>query len=529
MEPPPPLDFAMPCADGAHRCEGSQWLACMDGVFVPAQTCTGVCDDLLGCVACAPNSGQCNGEVSHVCRADGSGYDDHTCDPVQGMTCSAMTGRCDGPCAPQNLDSSYVGCEYFPTQAPNAIDMMQFAFAVVVANTSPTPATVTIDGGELTAPIVVGLGGDSIVTQTLPWIGASTFPQTPRILPHAAYRLRSTQPVTVYQFNPLDYTHGNGVYSYSNDATLLLPTNALTGHYLVSHYSQPFVLVTAARDGVSVTVTPSEPVGGTMYPPPGFPLYTPTSPLTTTLTLGDVIVLYSGSLVGTKVEADGPVQVISGSACGITPTGGACDHMEDALAPIETLGKDVLVTAPYFPPISSKQVYITRVLAVADNTTLTYDPPQAGAPTQLALAGDFIDMPLTSDDVRIQADHKILVLQVLTGQNTYDLGDPATTVAVPLDQYRDHYLFLAPTNYLYNYVNVTAPMGAQVTLDGTPIAAFDAIGATGYGVARVLLTGTTGRHAIEGNMPFGIQVYGYGSWTAYAYAGGMNASPLLIP
>ena len=39
-------------------------------------------------------------------------------------------------------------------------------------------------------------------------------------------------------------------------------------------------------------------------------------------------------------------------------------------------------------------------------------------------------------------------------------GDPAMSLAVPVDQFRTQYLFHAPTNYVYNYVNIIAPNGA---------------------------------------------------------------------
>ncbi len=51
-----------------------------------------------------------------------------------------------------------------------------------------------------------------------------------------AYRLRSDLPVTVSQFNPFEYNatgaDGLAVYSYTNDATLLLPAHVLTGDYV---------------------------------------------------------------------------------------------------------------------------------------------------------------------------------------------------------------------------------------------------------------------------------------------------------
>src|SRR5262249_31369160 len=52
----------------------------------------------------------------------------------------------------------------------------------------------------------------------------------------AAHHLVSDVPVTIYQFNPLEFesTNASGkmIYSYSNDSSLLLPTSSLTGDYV---------------------------------------------------------------------------------------------------------------------------------------------------------------------------------------------------------------------------------------------------------------------------------------------------------
>ena len=99
------------------------------------------------------------------------------------------------------------------------------------------------------------------------------------------------------------------------------------------------------------------------------------------------------------------------------------------------------------------------------------------------------------------------------------------TIAIGQEQYRTSYLFHAPTNYQYSYMNVVAPNGAAVTLDGTdiPPASFTAIGATGYSVPRATLSNAgNGNHTISSTKAFGISVYGYGQYTSYWYPGGSN-------
>jgi hypothetical protein len=124
-----------------------------------------------------------------------------------------------------------------------------------------------------------------------------------------------------------------------------------------------------------------------------------------------------------------------------------------------------------------------------------------------------------------------MVVQYMEGQAAGgNTGDPAMTLAVPVEQFRTQYLFHAPTNYESNYVDVTAPVGATVMLDGAPLT-FTPIGTTGYALSRVypLNAGPNndGNHSIQGNMSFGITVYGYGQYTSYWYPGGLDLNTII--
>ena len=68
---------------------------------------------------------------------DGSAIVDVECDPIQGVACNAATGLCEGACAPQNLGTSYIGCEYYPTVTGNDVDE-SFEFAIDLPLTDPT-------------------------------------------------------------------------------------------------------------------------------------------------------------------------------------------------------------------------------------------------------------------------------------------------------------------------------------------------------------------------------------------------------
>lgn len=537
------------CTAGELHCNGNTLQTCVDGTFRDDQVCPLSCADGLGCVVCVPGTGTCNGNESHACNATGTGYDDATCDPAQGMTCDPQSGACTGPCAPQNLGTSYIGCDYYPTVTGNMVSS-NYNFAVAIANTSSTMVTVAIEGGPLATPVMFAVNPNSVKVQTLPWQQALKLCSGPSWancasgvqvdgaqVPKGAFHLRSTGPVTVYQFNPLEYNLATaGEPSYSNDASLLLPTNVWRSDYYVASWQQVAgtnsgeLAVTARFDGTQVTINAkaATPAAG------GAPAFPPNMPTSVMLNAGDVIEIATrtGDLTGSHVTTTKPVQVIGGHYCANVPeTTGYCDHIEESMFSVDALGKRYMVSAPAVTTLPAGKVEWIRVIATQPNTTLTYNPPQAGAPTTIANAGDFIEIPSSTASFLIEANEKILVAQYMSGQDAGGgTGDPAMALAVPVEQFRTSYLFHAPTNYESNYVDVTAPMGATVMLDGAPLA-FTPIGATGYGFVRVFPLGAgpgnDGNHSIIGSAAFGITVYGYGQYTSYWYPGGLNLTDLI--
>ncbi len=258
------------------------------------------------------------------------------------------------------------------------------------------------------------------------------------------------------------------------------------------------------------------------------------------LDAGDVLEVYSTTsqavdLTGTRVTADKPVQVIGGHRCIYIPNDTPyCDHIEESMLPVTALSKAYIVAAPLLRANNNTDVVsprMVRVIATEPNTTIAYDPNQAGAPTNLANAGDFFEIAATSASFKITSDKKVMVVQYMRGRTATNstVGDPAMAMAVPIDQYRTSYLFHASPTYDYNYVTVIAPTGATVTLDGAVLGGWAAVGGTGYSVTRVPLNNNFngGNHQISGDQGFGISVYGYGVDTSYWYPGGLDLS--IIP
>jgi hypothetical protein len=105
-------------------------------------------------------------------------------------------------------------------------------------------------------------------------------------------------------------------------------------------------------------------------------------------------------------------------------------------------------------------------------------------------------------------------------------GDPDQSLMVPVEQYRRKYVFLAPTDYDANFVDIVQPMSAEITLDGVTLGPAAPL-TSGFGVSRVQLgPGNNGAHVLVATEPVGIQVMGYGTYTSYQYPGGLNLSPI---
>lgn len=453
-----------------------------------------------------------------------------------------------GACDPAVLGESYIGCEYFPTVTGNEVDGT-FRFAVAVSNASGTTAEVRIDGGALAAPDVFTVEPGGVAVRELPWVAAlkacasegqmecGALQSWSALARGGAYHLVSTEPVTVYQFNPLDFQR-SFQYSYSNDAALLYPVNALGDAYVAAAWgvwqspvgAMPgLVAVTATRDGTRVVVAPTAPTAAG----DGAPALTPGAPATFTLDRGDVLQLFaaSGDLTGTRVTADAPVQVIGGHYCTQIPHGvPACDHLEESMPPIRALGATYLVTAPAVPGVIGGKAQIVRIVATESGTSVIYDPPVPGAPVSLGAAGSFVELSPTADNFLVTASKKVLVVQYMQGQGAGgDTGDPSMAVAVPIDQYRTSYLFHAPVNYEIGYASVLAPVDATVTLDGFELYVGWPVGDTGWAVYQeTLFGGVDGNHVLTGDAPFGVTVYGYGDYTSYWYPGGLDLAPIII-
>ena len=579
---------SLQCNPGTWACAGNAHYECgPDGAHLQETNCPDACDPALGCVLCVPGGRRCVGDVSMICSADGTAM-------VAGRDCSEWGSTCGGngfcadACGQAEATDSYVGCEYYPTPLANTseLDPNTFDYRVVVGNPNASPAKVTItQGGTTVYDQDVAAGG--LAEIPLPWINGQSFGLplnnwNSMITANGAYRLRSSQPVTVTQFNPFEYS-SNGVFSYTNDATLLLPTHVLTGDYVnltyvpfsratgttgafptppdASKYPDYMAIVGISPEPTHVTVwvagyTAAEKSGRFGGAPP----YTP---IEFDLQRGEVAHVvaapppdcapgrpghhreeecqfnicnyldtcfeFEHDLTGSRITANRPVEVFGGHVCAYVPyTSQACDHLEVQLAPIQTWGKQ-FVSRPMTDG-GGPGDNLVRVVAAFDGTEITVSPPQGGVDKLTLDANRWVEF-MASSPFSVSGTEAIMVGQFLLGQYyppEAARGDPAMTVLVPAEQYRKDYTFVTPSSYNpgtngQSYVLIIRPPGAALTLDGNALnPTWESVGGKEIGIVPV----EGGTHTIVGTEAFGLIAYGMGSFTSYAYPAGLNLNKI---
>ncbi len=485
-------------------------------------------------------------------------------------------------CTESKNRNSYIGCDYWPTVTLNPV-YDKFDYAVAVSNPQSKAVTITVTGGALQQALVVNIPANSVQAIPLPWVAALKGPQfdqntvvgdpgKSRIVAKGAYHLVADFPVSVYQFSALEFEIDAGApcpgageggvghcYSYSNDASLLLPSTVATGDYGVMAWpsfgaTPGFVAVTATENDTKLTVYPAGKVQG--VPDAGPPVMIRGDSYTYTLQQGDVLEMFSDlgdvnnpkythDLSGSILKADKPVVTYAGHGCTFIPEGKrACDHLETAMFPVQTLGTQYIVSMPHTP--HGEKLWV-RIMAFYDNTLVAFDPPVSGRNGAKLNTGDVLELPDVDKNFAIVANGRINVVEYLQGEFSAwpppdagadagepnpDLGDPSESAAIPLQQYRSSYTFLAPKTYTENWIDVISANGNTITLDGTPIPqnSFTPVGGQPFSTAHVQLpsNGPEG-HEIKGVYPFGLVVYGYGSRTSYMYPGGLDLRVFAIP
>ncbi|UJR82426.1 IgGFc-binding protein [Sandaracinus amylolyticus] len=556
------------------RCEGLVHYRCSeDGRTREDETrCDEACSASLGCVACVPGQRRCDGDRSEVCLPDGSGYA-HVRDCADwGAVCSG-NGDCGDECAIAERRNGYIGCEYFAAPLGNhLLDLATFTFRISIANPGAAPSRVRIQrGGEDVHALDVAAGGLEVVT--LPWTESAWVGEQPESVasPDAAYRVIADRPVVVTQFNPYEYaTPAGAQFSYSNDASLLLPVHALAGRYVGLSFApfnilDPLAGVVQWTGAIALVGVSPEPVRVRMHlrapieaeRSGRWPALTTGDVLELDLARGEVVQVFAkrpppcgagrdgartvlGSnaiacddpahdLTGSTIEADGPLAVFATHPCLYAPFyAPACDHVEEQLAPVRAWGRSFASTALVQPGVDTAN--LVRIVASAHDTEVTFDPPPVDGATFALPSRDHRDL-VVRGPFAIEATHPVQVSVLTLGAGYAEpetpVGDPALTMLVPREQYRADYTFVAPETYRstldgQSYLSVVRAREVEILLDGAPLdVPFRSIGSEQ--VATFPISG--GVHTLVATDPearIGALVFGLARYTSYAYPAGLD-------
>ena len=406
------------CPDGELFCQGKDVVQCGDGGTSATfqKTCEKGCY-LAQCVECEVGNKECRsgaggqGEVWE-CQgtAEGAGWSlVQTCQ--DGHDCQG--GLCLNPCAEDIKLNTNQGCDYYAIDLENAeetgaggtLSAANSQFAVIVSNPSDTKnLQVTIHESQM---------GEAVVTETVLPSQLAIIKLGPRnvsgtVKGGLAWRVKGNQPFVAYQFNPLDNV--NPVYS--NDASLLLPVNALGKEYMVmtGNGGGPFVTVVGFRSGTEVTITPSAATeaGGSI------PALSAGESWTTTLGAAEVINVRAAetesgteNLTGTTISATENVVVFGGNVAANTADRCCADHLEQQMFPTSAWGTKYIATKSSVRAFEEDH---WRVLALEDKTEVAFS---GGVSNPVLLStGKYYDVATTADFV-ITSTKPVLVGQFL--------------------------------------------------------------------------------------------------------------------
>ncbi|MGH7280386.1 MAG: IgGFc-binding protein, partial [Polyangiaceae bacterium] len=526
---------------------------------------------------------------------------------IRVFQCSSLEeckeGKCVNPCVDTLGEDTSNGCEFYSSEMDIVSEAGNSAkgacFAVFIVNQWKTgePAKIQVDRNGTILPIAqfarIPVGTGTSIAYT-PYDDSAGLPKdeiailflsrdpaaddgssspgalaacppgiTPAIVGDAAitgtgigsaFHIKTNVPVVGYQI----YPYGGG-RARVTAATLLLPTNVWGTNYVAAdaygastvngpNASFPTMTVLAQADNTHVTLNPVTAIiaGG------GLAGTAANTPVTYTLDKGEYLQFtQDAELTGSAIQSDNPVAVIGGNTLMDVPVDRQqrADGAEQMLPPVQALGNEYVGVryrsrVPNSDPGNPESVP-WRIIGVVDGTTLTFDPPVAGAPSTVN-SRQFVEFNATGPFVVSSQDssHPFYFAQYMTGGlpfgNAADglggEGDPEFVNVITPSQYLPRYTFFTDPTYPETNLVVVRTKDASlgfpnVSLDcaGT-LSGWTNIGSSGkYQFTRTDLSRdnfvgvggcNNGVHTIVANFDgnpvspipqFGVTVWGWGS------------------
>lgn len=544
-------------------------------------------------------------------------------------TCNG--GKCVNPCKDTLGQDTSNGCEFYAVEMDSVPEAEGVCFAVFVVNQWSTgePARIEVSRNGSVLPIeqftripvgtgtnltyspysqAQGLAKDQIAILFLsrdPAAENDPDPAAPRKLAGCpagvtpavlgdaaihgtgrsgqAFRIKTNVPVVAYQMLPF----GAGRARVTG-ASLLLPTNVWDTNYVAANAyaapplvtenrAGPTLAIVASEDGTQVRIKPTTAILGAG----GLAGTSANLPVTYTLAQGEYMqITQPVELTGSAIESSAPIAILGGSTLMDIPLDRfRADGAHQMLPPVHALGSEYLAVryrGRRIPAGGTEfEAVPWRIVGAADGTVLTFDPPQASAPSTVA-ARQLVEFNATGPFVVHSQDaaHPFYFAQYMTGGQPFDgEGDPEFVNVVPPKQFLPRYTFFTDPTYPETNLVVTRQKVAteaglafpDVTLDcAGALSGWQPVGSSGnFEYARVdLSTGdfqgvgqcdngvhtivaTAGGTTVAGPA-IGVTVWGWGNaityvpdatptdesnpkftrWVSYGYPAGANLTRL---
>lgn len=272
----------------------------------------------------------------------------------------------------------------------------------------------------------------------------------------------------------------------------------------------------------------------------------------------------ANDLSATVVTADQPVAVFVGSPCTIKPQNVlACDHLEEQLAPVNTLGRTHLLTPAAgvrsstgaLLPGAPQYFKVTAVCGASQcptGTRLTFNaaPLLANVFVPNRCSSGFLstndcDLPggasmefSTTTAMVLSTNQPVQVMHFIPGQQASGMtavtGDPSMALVTPLEQWTRVPWF--------STINGSRDAWVRLAWDSAAVTsvAVDGVQVTGVAVASSSLVFANvsvnpGSHVVSTTppgQPVGVELYGYTTFSSYATMGPRDfrvIAPTLVP
>lgn len=536
--------------------------------------------------SCVADRAICLGtDTTATCDSTGEGFVDLQPCP-EDTVCRG--GACIDTCAAAEATDSYLGCSYVARRLENIATDGQFdnsPWGIVVANPEPfldvvvSVTSASQESAEIIESVAVrsprASTPDRTVRSEVLLSNGGTIPiddpRDVRLPPLSAavflmgsgdqFNVRSNRPVVASQYSPYCCN-----YTYSNDASLLLPTYTWGRRYRVVNYPSwtsptsgvriaPYVDLVTGEEAATVRWVSPAPIVSDGGPAPSR-LDIPAN--STRRLQVDPQETEAIDLSGMEITSDVEIAVFAGHPCTFIPADKwACDHLEEQLLPADTLGNRYMLVptrrrgdpgrdeneATYFRLVADEDLTIetsppfAEIRALPASARYTASCQELFEDGVLRLSeGESCEFG-TNQPLGLESTGRLIVGGFISGHESTGLGgfgrkagDPSMFILPPIEQFRRSYSFVSPPTYASPYVTIVADPDAPVVLDGRNIQRKNRLerrlvelGNQSWEVFNVAVE--SGVHRLESEAPFGIVVYAYDDYVSYAFTGGLDLVP----